>query len=211
MLTDHGFSYSVRDRDTGLEFEAYSGASGPAYGAAPADVKRLRPVLAAFDTLLDATPLAECRLDIPVGDRKRFVVGVKHGVPFEHLASPPPPTNAEAVATAKRVLATENSDAMFYYVAVLKLHEAAPRQRVLLRKRWRRSLAVALAALDAELVDGDRDRVTTLVSIIDVELGALARTAKLAGVVYGDETRPHRKQLADAKRRIAKRRISLGM
>jgi hypothetical protein len=115
------------------------------------------------------------------------------------------------VATAKRVLATENSDAMFYYVAMLKLREAAPRQRVLLRKLWRRSLAAALAALDAELVDGDRDRVTTLVSIIDVELGALARTAKLAGVAYGDETRSHRKQLADAKRRIAKRRISLGM
>jgi hypothetical protein len=31
------FSYSVRDVLTGVEFEAYAGASGPAYGGVPAD------------------------------------------------------------------------------------------------------------------------------------------------------------------------------
>ena len=40
VLTDAGYSYSVHDRDTDSKFEAYSGASGPAYGAAPSDAKK---------------------------------------------------------------------------------------------------------------------------------------------------------------------------
>jgi hypothetical protein len=34
---DVRFSYSIRDNETGVEFEAYSGASGPAYGGSPPD------------------------------------------------------------------------------------------------------------------------------------------------------------------------------
>jgi hypothetical protein len=33
--SDCDYSYSIRDRKTGLEFEAYSGPSGPAYGGFP--------------------------------------------------------------------------------------------------------------------------------------------------------------------------------
>jgi hypothetical protein len=86
-VTEHGFTYSVHDRDSGLEFAASSGTSGPAYRGARKDVKQLRSVIAAFDALLDKTPAGECRLEIPTADGNHLVVGVKNGAPFEELVS----------------------------------------------------------------------------------------------------------------------------
>jgi len=63
-----GFSYSMQDSATGEVFEAYSGPTGPAYGAslAAADVfsrqRALGPTLDAFDRLLDETPRADFRI-----------------------------------------------------------------------------------------------------------------------------------------------------
>lgn len=64
-VADADYSYSVRDNLTGVEFEAYSAQSGPAYGGAPADSfvdfdqddYRIKPevfrTLAAFDAWLE--------------------------------------------------------------------------------------------------------------------------------------------------------------
>ena len=54
-IDEEGFRYALRDEETGLEFSAYSGASGPAYGAVPALRASRQPVLKALDELLDAT------------------------------------------------------------------------------------------------------------------------------------------------------------
>jgi len=90
LVTDRGFSYTVHDRDTGLEFAAVSEDGGAVFRGAAKDAKRLRPVLAAFDALLDKTPAAECRLELPAGDGKLVVIGVKNGAAFEELASREP-------------------------------------------------------------------------------------------------------------------------
>lgn len=84
--------YGVRDRETGQEFEVSTNAAGISYGAAPdspdpsafvAKGEALEPVLAVFDALLAATPLADCTFELQVGDG-RIILGAKAGVPFEH-------------------------------------------------------------------------------------------------------------------------------
>jgi hypothetical protein len=57
---DGGFEYSIRDRDTGLAFSAYSGASGPSYGGDRPRRDELRPVVVAFEEMLDATAPVDC-------------------------------------------------------------------------------------------------------------------------------------------------------
>jgi len=64
VVGDAAYSYSIRDRESGLEFEAYSAQSGPAYGGDVAcfeqgpDGYRLRDsvraALDAFDAWIDA-------------------------------------------------------------------------------------------------------------------------------------------------------------
>jgi hypothetical protein len=81
-VSDGGFRYDIRDRETAQEFEVFSGASGPAYGGPLYDRESIEPVLAAFDVLLARAPLADCHLEIPVVDGK-LVLGAKNGAPFE--------------------------------------------------------------------------------------------------------------------------------
>jgi hypothetical protein len=86
---DDGFSYDLRDRETGLAFSAYSGASGPSYGGPIDGGEALRPVLEAFERLLDATPPADCELtysaDQEYGGGKR-VVGCRDGRGYDLTA-----------------------------------------------------------------------------------------------------------------------------
>ncbi|UJR83721.1 hypothetical protein [Sandaracinus amylolyticus] len=109
---DGGFEYTVRDRSTGLAFHAYSGASGPAYGASWDLLEELAPVLDAFDALLDRTAPAEVELELCGDDEHRpgdrWLVGVRRGEPFEREVrararkSPGSATNAdECEAIAK--------------------------------------------------------------------------------------------------------------
>lgn len=84
---DEGFAYRLRDRETGVSFTAYSGASGPAYGGARRDAAVLAPVLDDFDRLLDATPLADCSVEYGSGPG-RVRVGASGGRPFELPAAP---------------------------------------------------------------------------------------------------------------------------
>jgi hypothetical protein len=82
---DNGFSYRIVDRDTGHCFEAYSGPSGPAYGA-HVPPEALLPVVRAFEELLATTRPADCSFEtsreIDYGGG-RVVIGVSKGKPFE--------------------------------------------------------------------------------------------------------------------------------
>jgi len=75
---DEGFSYSLLDRDTGLRFRAYSGASGPAYGSRENDLE----VIEAFERLVAATAPADCELSHET-DFGRYRAGARNGVPFD--------------------------------------------------------------------------------------------------------------------------------
>lgn len=81
-ISDGVFSYYICDRETGLEFTAYSGASGPAYGGYPNDAEDLRPVLEIFDDLIDKTPLTDCRIELET-EFGTYRTGVKNGEVFE--------------------------------------------------------------------------------------------------------------------------------
>ena len=80
---DGGFDYALRDRATGLAFNAYAGASGPAYGVNPADRAAIGPVLDAFDRLLDRTPPADCQVEYESEEAGPYRVGCSAGQPFE--------------------------------------------------------------------------------------------------------------------------------
>lgn len=96
--SDDGFSYSVRDRQTGLSFEAYSGASGPAYGAEPEHHSQLRPVLEAFERWLDATTPVDCTMETE-SDFGPFRYGFRDGAAFEEsIPLGPDPKTARSVA-----------------------------------------------------------------------------------------------------------------
>ena len=83
QVGDGGFDYALRDRTTGLAFNAYSGASGPAYGVAPAQRASIGPVLEAFDRLLDQTAPVDCALEYESDEVGPYRVGSLGGRPFE--------------------------------------------------------------------------------------------------------------------------------
>jgi hypothetical protein len=83
---DGGFEYGLVDRETGLGFSAYSGASGPSYGGPIGGDASLRPVLEAFERLLDETPPMECEMSYAADDEYgggRRVVGFRDGRSFD--------------------------------------------------------------------------------------------------------------------------------
>lgn len=82
---DGGFDYGLRDRTTGLAFNAYSGASGPAYGVNPADRAAIGPVLEAFDRLLDQITPADCAVEYESEESGPYRVGSLGGRAFERL------------------------------------------------------------------------------------------------------------------------------
>jgi hypothetical protein len=90
---DDGFEYHLVDDVSGVHFTAYSGASGPSYGAAlsvsPAE---LAPVARALEAVLAATAPADCTLEISLdidygGGKMR--IGVRDGEPFEKAKRAP--------------------------------------------------------------------------------------------------------------------------
>ena len=83
QVGDGGFDYALRDRTTGLAFNAYSGASGPAYGVEPAQRAAIGPVLEAFDRLLDQTAPADCEIEYESDERGPYRVGSLGGRAFE--------------------------------------------------------------------------------------------------------------------------------
>jgi hypothetical protein len=83
QVGDGGFDYALRDRTTGLAFNAYSGASGPAYGVEHAHRIAIGPVLEAFDRLLDQTAPADCEIEYESEECGPYRVGILAGQPFE--------------------------------------------------------------------------------------------------------------------------------
>jgi hypothetical protein len=83
---DGGFEYYVRDSETGMEFVAYSGASGPAYGGALEQRFELRRVLEAFEDVLEQTAPINCAIEYTAqrdyGGGK-WVLGCKDGRSFD--------------------------------------------------------------------------------------------------------------------------------
>jgi len=80
---DGGFDYALRDRVSGLAFNVYSGASGPAYGVNPADRAAIGPVLDAFDHLLAQTAPVDCAVEYESEEWGPYRVGSRGGQPFE--------------------------------------------------------------------------------------------------------------------------------
>ena len=77
-----GFTYWLRDRETGVELTAYLGAGGPAYGVEPQYRELVAAVLPALDRMIDELPLVEC--DVSYRDESgRRRCGVRRGVPFD--------------------------------------------------------------------------------------------------------------------------------
>jgi len=83
QVGDGGFDYALRDRTTGLAFNAYSGASGPAYGVEPARRAAMGSVLEVFDRVLDQTAPADCEIEYESEERGPYRVGSLGGQPFE--------------------------------------------------------------------------------------------------------------------------------
>ncbi len=78
QATVDGFFYDIEDTATGLFFNAYSAASGPAYGVIPRDRPVIGEVLDAFDAIVDATSPVECRVVLGTHE-----IGWEDGAPFE--------------------------------------------------------------------------------------------------------------------------------
>lgn len=193
---DGGFTYGLRDRDTGLLFEAYAGPTGPAYGGPMGCRDELAPVIDAFDRLLDQTPLADCTLELPL-EEGHDVIGVEHGKPFERHLRP----EIDRVAEAKQTLASDDRNPMIYYLAMVKLAEVSADEHALLGELWQRALRAAIAELERQLTQPTPDR-TALMGVLDVTLPALENTASLAGVDHAAALRPLRSKLDAARRAL---------
>ena len=81
-----GFEYHLRDRETNLDFIAYSGPHGPTYGGDPEQRHLLLRVVEALDALLEDTKPVDCAMeyaaDADYGGGK-WVVGCKEGRSFD--------------------------------------------------------------------------------------------------------------------------------
>jgi hypothetical protein len=82
---DDGFQYDIVDRQTGLGFTAYSGASGPSYGGPMRGEEALRPVLEAFEAMLATTQPVDCEVTFSADEEYgggKCVLGFRDGRPF---------------------------------------------------------------------------------------------------------------------------------
>jgi len=82
---DDGFEYDVVDRETGLGFTAYSGASGPSYGGPMRGHEALRPVIEAFEAMLATTQPVDCEVTFAADEEYgggKWVLGFREGRPF---------------------------------------------------------------------------------------------------------------------------------
>jgi hypothetical protein len=84
-LEDKGFSYTLKDQETGFLFTAYSASSGPSYGGFRETKKELLPVLELFDELLGQTKPADCEIEFQ-SDFGILRFGARDGVPYEKVS-----------------------------------------------------------------------------------------------------------------------------
>ena len=102
---DEGFrGYAIRDAETGCQFTAYSGASGPAYRAPERYGAALISSLLAFERVLADAPLADCAIEFD-SDFGRIRIGVANGEPFEETLAPPRIRSRSIVESVEQCLA----------------------------------------------------------------------------------------------------------
>jgi hypothetical protein len=83
---DGGFEYYVRDRETNLDFTAYSGTRGPTYGGDAEQRFALRRVVEAFEEMLEQTKPVDCAIEYAAESEYgggKWVVGCKDGRSFD--------------------------------------------------------------------------------------------------------------------------------
>jgi|SRR6478672_4697016 len=77
-----GFSYTLRDINSGLVFTAYSAGSGPAYGGKQEDAEKLKPIISRFNQQLEHIANADCEIKIET-DYGILRTGAKNGIPYD--------------------------------------------------------------------------------------------------------------------------------
>ena len=76
-----GFTYRIKDNETGIIFTAYCAGTGPAFGGSMDDREAVSQVIDAFEVELKAAPLADCEIEFPT-DYGIFRTGAHDGVAF---------------------------------------------------------------------------------------------------------------------------------
>ncbi len=81
-----GFEYVIRDTKTGLDFIAYVGPHGPCYGGELAQRAALRPVIEAFEAVIEHARAVPCAFEY-TSEREFgggiWVLGVRDGKSFD--------------------------------------------------------------------------------------------------------------------------------
>lgn len=215
-LSDEGFEYYLRDRQTGLVFEAYSGASGPAYAGPPLDVQRLMPVLEAFDEMLDATSPVDCAIEFPA-DFGRYRIGSRSGQPFETLLEIGDRELAMKIQTAAEVLQQPNADPWIYCNALLELTNAwgrAPDElknretqgyRLLARSLWVKAFASIEDNILEKFDTGKPDTNSSTETLSQVALVQLKEVADKCGIDWNAFEERYQSTLAQAAEVLARR------
>lgn len=77
-----GYTYNIKDKNTGLVFMVSFGASGPAYHAEKKDIDKLKPIIISFEKFLDSSYNADCEIEVDT-DFGIYLCGAKNGVPYD--------------------------------------------------------------------------------------------------------------------------------
>jgi hypothetical protein len=186
-----GFAYRMRDRQSGLSFSAYSGASGPAYAGARRDAAALASVLDDFDLLLDATPLADCLIEYGSGIG-RVQVGASHGRPFERPAGDVRPELEAKMVSARQLLIADPVSVWDDIGMLVELSAArglagqqaytgAPDYDEVSRGLWLRAIA-RIEEFAAGTAGSDAEFTAEIEPLIDVALVQLRESAEQGAV-----------------------------
>jgi hypothetical protein len=149
QVGDGGFDYALRDRTSGLTFNAYSGASGPAYGVEPAHRAAIGLVLEAFDRLLDQTAPTDCEVEYESDEWGPYRVGILGGRAFE---GPLPAELIRLLRTIDEAERHKTSDNPWTYMGDLGRLDSVwrltpPDERVLVEARARATASALLEAM----------------------------------------------------------------
>lgn len=78
-----GFAYTIRDKNSGLIFTAYSAGSGPAFGGKQEFAEKLKPIISRFNQQLQHIVSADCEIKIET-DYGILKAGSKNGIPYDN-------------------------------------------------------------------------------------------------------------------------------
>jgi hypothetical protein len=149
QVGDGGFDYALRDRTSGLTFNAYSGASGPAYSVEPAHRAAIGLVLEAFDRLLGQTAPADCEVEYESDEWGPFRVGSLGGRAFE---GPLPAELIHLLRTIDEAERRKTSDNPWTFMGDLGRLDSVwrltpPDERILVEARARATASALLEAM----------------------------------------------------------------